>query len=70
MAKTSTRMVGYNEFVAESLEEYADSLPPGETGKARTLRDAASLYRQLPTKPSALSRIDPGLLSKSDPPDR
>ena len=37
-------------FVAESLEGLADSLPPGETTKAKILRDAAAVYRQLPVR--------------------
>ena len=49
MAKT-TRIVRDTTFVAESLEELADSLPPGETLKAKILRDAAVVYRQLPMK--------------------
>jgi hypothetical protein len=50
MAKTNSRMVRDNHFVAESLEEQADLLPPGEAARAKIFRDAAALYRQLPTK--------------------
>jgi len=49
MAKT-TRIVRDTTFVAESLEELADSLPPGDSLKAKVLRDAAAVYRQLPMK--------------------
>ena len=46
----TTRIVRDTTFVAESLEELADSLPPGETTKAKILRDAAAVYRQLPMR--------------------
>jgi hypothetical protein len=42
-------MVPDNVFVAESLEEYADRMPPGEVESANVLRRAASLCRRLPT---------------------
>ena len=43
-------MVRDTQFVAESLEEYADLLPPSEAATAATLRGAATIYRTLPTK--------------------
>ena len=43
-------MVPDNVFIAESVEEYADSLPPGEVGKPKIIRDTAARYRQFPTK--------------------
>ncbi|MGA8089156.1 MAG: hypothetical protein WCA10_17915 [Terracidiphilus sp.] len=49
MAKT-TRIVRDTTFVAEVLEELADSLPPGEEAKARILREAAAIYGQLPMR--------------------
>jgi hypothetical protein len=49
MAKTM-RIVRDTQFVAESLEELANSLPPGETQKATVLREAAALYRELPLR--------------------
>ena len=49
MAK-STRMIPDNVFVAESLEELADSLPPGEIEEANILRQAANRFRQHTTR--------------------
>lgn len=49
MAKT-TRIVRDTQFVAESLEELANSLPSGETQQAKVLREAAALYRELPMR--------------------
>jgi hypothetical protein len=43
-------MVPDNEFVADSLEEAANSLPPGAAELAKKLTDAAILYRQFPTR--------------------
>jgi len=37
-------MVPDNVFVAESLEELADSLPPGEIEEANILRQAANRF--------------------------
>jgi hypothetical protein len=48
--KTTARVIPANDFVAESLEEEATRLPPSESAKARILRQAANLYRTLPSK--------------------
>ena len=50
MPKTVTHTVRDTDFIAESLEELANSLPPGDLEKANILRDAASIYQRLPAK--------------------
>lgn len=54
MAKT-TRTISANHFVAESLDELANSLPPGGSEQAKILHCAADIYRTFPT--SKLVRI-------------
>ena len=46
--KTTPRVIPADHFVAESLEEEADRLPPSEKAKADILRSAAALYRARP----------------------
>lgn len=53
--KTTARVMPANHFVADSLEQEADGLPPSEAAKAATLREAARLYRALRT--SKLVRV-------------
>jgi hypothetical protein len=55
MSKTTARILPANIFIADSLEEAADRLPPSERAKADTLREAAKMYRALST--SKLVRI-------------
>jgi len=47
--ETTPRVIPANVFVAESLEEEANRLPPSQSAKAKTLRDAAAVYRSLST---------------------
>jgi hypothetical protein len=49
MAKP-TRLIPAHVFVAKSLEDQADLLPPGSTEEAMILRKAAALYRGFPDK--------------------
>jgi hypothetical protein len=50
MTKEMTpRVIPANHFVAESLEEEADRLPPSESAKAKYLRDTAATFRTLRT---------------------
>ena len=50
MRKARSRVVLDNEFVADSLEQAASSLPPEAAEVAKKLRDAATFYRQFPAK--------------------
>ena len=45
-----SRMIPDNEFIADSLEETANSLPPEATEVAKKLTDSATIYRQFPAK--------------------
>jgi hypothetical protein len=42
MSKTTARIIPASIFIADSLEEAANRLPPGERAKADTLCEAAS----------------------------
>jgi len=53
--KPTPRVIPANHFVADSLEEEANRLPPSEKAKADTLREGAKLYRTLRT--SKLVRV-------------
>ena len=55
MTKSAARVIPANHFVADSLEEEANRLPPSEKAKADTLREAAMLYRTL--RSSKLVRV-------------
>ena len=46
----TTRMIPDNVFIAESLENLADSLPLGEIEEANILRKTANRFRQHTTK--------------------
>jgi hypothetical protein len=46
MAKKCTpRTISANQFLAESLDEEANNLPPSQAAKAAILRETANLYR-------------------------
>lgn len=47
--KTTPRVIPANHFVAESLEEEADRLPPSKKVEADALREAARQFRSRPT---------------------
>jgi hypothetical protein len=55
MGRPTARILAYNHFIADSLEEAADRLPPSEKAKADMLREAAKMYRTQRT--SKLVRI-------------
>jgi hypothetical protein len=52
MAKKLSRTIPANDFIAESLEEEANRLPPSREEQAKMLRKSAEIYRSLPSRNS------------------